>query len=75
VTGYNLVSSSSGRGHVGVITEATCAFFEAPAKKTCSPSSTTGRRGDGGGGIMAGGVIPATLEIMDQKSINCVEDY
>jgi glycolate oxidase len=24
---------------------------------------------------MAGGVIPATLEIMDQRSIHCVEDY
>jgi glycolate dehydrogenase FAD-linked subunit len=78
VTGYNLVQLFVGsEGTLGVITEATLRLLpKPPAKKTML--AIFDRLDDAAtavAGIMAGGVIPATLEIMDQKSINCVEDY
>ncbi len=78
VTGYNLVQFFVGsEGTLGVITEATLRLLpKPPAKKTMLAIFD---RLDGAAeavaSIMAGGVIPATLEIMDQKSIHCVEDY
>jgi len=78
VTGYNLVQLFVGsEGTLGVITEATLRLLpKPPAKQTML--AIFDRLDDAAtavAGIMAGGVIPATLEIMDQKSINCVEDY
>jgi glycolate oxidase len=78
VTGYNLVQLFVGsEGTLGVITEATLRLLpKPPAKKTML--AIFDRLDDAAtavAGIMAGGVIPATLEIMDQRSINCVEDY
>ncbi len=78
VTGYNLVQLFVGsEGTLGVITEATLRLLpKPPAKKTML--AIFDRLDDAAtavAGIMAGGVIPATLEIMDQMSINCVEDY
>ncbi len=78
VTGYNLVQLFVGsEGTLGVITEATLRLLpKPPAKRTML--AIFDRLDDAAtavAGIMAGGVIPATLEIMDQKSINCVEDY
>jgi glycolate oxidase len=78
VTGYNLVQLFVGsEGTLGVITEAILRLLpKPPAKKTML--AIFDRLDDAAtavAGIMAGGVIPATLEIMDQMSINCVEDY
>jgi glycolate oxidase len=78
VTGYNLVQLFVGsEGTLGVITEATLRLLpKPPAKKTMlAIFDTLDGAAEAVAGIMAGGVIPATLEIMDQKSINCVEDY
>jgi glycolate oxidase len=78
VTGYNLVQLFVGsEGTLGVITEITLRLLpKPPAKKTML--AIFDRLDDAAtavAGIMGGGVIPATLEIMDQRSINCVEDY
>jgi glycolate oxidase len=78
VTGYNLVQLFVGsEGTLGVITEIILRLLPLPpAKRTML--AIFDRLDDAAtavAGIMAGGVIPATLEIMDQKSINCVEDY
>ncbi len=78
VTGYNLVQLFVGsEGTLGVITEVTLRLLpRPPATKTMLAIFD---KLDGAAtavaGIMAGGVIPATLELMDQQSINCVEDY
>ncbi len=78
VTGYNLVQLFVGsEGTLGVITEATLRLLPKPPAKRVMLAIFD--RLDGAAeavaGIMAGGVIPSTLEIMDQRSINCVEDY
>jgi glycolate oxidase len=78
VTGYNLVQLFVGsEGTLGVITEATLRLLpKPPAKQTMlAIFDHLDDAATAVAGIMAGGVIPATLEIMDQKSINCVEDY
>ncbi len=78
VTGYNLVQFFVGsEGTLGVITEIILRLLpKPPAKRTML--AVFDRLDDAAtavAGIMSGGVIPATLEIMDQMSINCVEDY
>jgi glycolate oxidase len=78
VTGYNLVQLFVGsEGTLGVITEATLRLLpKPPAKKVMlAIFDRLDDAAEAVAGIMAGGVIPSTLEIMDQKSINCVEDY
>jgi glycolate oxidase len=78
VTGYNLVQLFVGsEGTLGVITEVTLRLLpKPPAKKTMlGIFDTLDGAATAVAGIMAGGVIPATLELMDQQSINCVEDY
>jgi glycolate oxidase len=78
VTGYNLVQLFIGsEGTLGVITEAILRLLpKPPAKKTMlAIFDKLDDAATAVAGVMAGGVIPATLEIMDQKSINCVEDY
>ena len=78
VTGYNLVQLFVGsEGTLGVITEATLRLLpKPPAKKVMlAIFDRLDDAAEAVAGIMGGGVIPSTLEIMDQKSINCVEDY
>ncbi len=78
VTGYNLVQLFVGsEGTLGVITEATLRLLpKPPARKVMlAIFDRLDDAAEAVAGIMAGGVIPSTLEIMDQKSINCVEDY
>jgi glycolate oxidase len=78
VTGYNLVQLFVGsEGTLGVITEVILRLLpKPPAKKTMlAIFDKLDDAATAVAGIMAGGVIPATLEIMDQRSINCVEDY
>jgi len=78
VTGYNLVQLFVGsEGTLGVITEVILRLLpKPPAKKTML--AIFDRLDDAAetvAAIMAGGVLPTTLEIMDKTSINCVEDY
>jgi glycolate oxidase len=78
VTGYNLVQLFVGsEGTLGVITEITLRLLpKPPAKRTMlAIFDRLDDAAEAVAGIMAGGVIPATLEIMDQRSIHCVEDY
>ena len=78
VTGYNLVQLFVGsEGTLGVITEIVLRLLpNPPAKKTMlAIFDRLDEAAEAVAGVMAGGVIPATLEIMDQRSINCVEDY
>jgi glycolate oxidase len=78
VTGYNLVQLFVGsEGTLGVITEITLRLLpKPPAKRTMlAIFDRLDDAAEAVAGIMAGGVIPATLEIMDQRSIRCVEDY
>ncbi len=78
VTGYNLVQLFVGsEGTLGVITEIVLRLLpKPPAKRTMlAIFDRLDDAAEAVAGIMAGGVIPATLEIMDQRSIHCVEDY
>jgi glycolate oxidase len=78
VTGYNLVQLFVGsEGTLGVITEVILRLLpKPPATKTMlAIFDKLDDAATAVAGIMAGGVIPATLELMDQQSINCVEDY
>lgn len=78
VTGYNLVQFFVGsEGTLGVITEITLRLLPRPrAKKTMlAIFSRLDEAAEAVTGILREGVVPATLELMDQKSINCVEDY
>jgi glycolate oxidase len=78
VTGYNLVQLFVGsEGTLGVVTEATLRLLpKPPAKKVMlAIFDRLDAAAEAVAGIMAGGVIPSTLEIMDQTSIRCVEDY
>lgn len=78
VTGYNLVQLFVGsEGTLGVITEAILRLLPLPPAKKTMLAIFAGLddAANAVAGVMAGGVIPATMELMDQQSINCVEDY
>jgi glycolate oxidase len=78
VTGYNLVQLFVGsEGTLGVITEVILRLLpKPPAKKTMlAIFDQLEDAADAVAAVMAGGVTPTTLEIMDKTSINCVEDY
>jgi len=78
VTGYNLVQLFVGsEGTLGVITEVILRLLPKPAAKK-TMLAIFDRLDDAAetvAAVMAGGVLPTTLEIMDKTSINCVEDY
>ncbi|MCL7452464.1 MAG: FAD-binding protein [Anaerolineae bacterium] len=78
VTGYDLVSLFTGsEGTLGVITEATLKLIALPeAKRTAQ--AIFPRLEDASKSVNAvlwGGIVPATLELMDETAINAVEDY
>lgn len=78
VTGYNFVQFFVGsEGTLGVITEATLKLLPSPpARRTVAATfSKLERAAETVTAILYSGVIPSTLELMDQKSINYVEDY
>ncbi len=78
VTGYNLVQLFVGsEGTLGVITEVILRLLPKPAAKKTMLAifDRLDDAADTVAAIMAGGVLPTTLEIMDKTSINCVEDY
>jgi glycolate oxidase len=78
VTGYNLVQLFVGsEGTLGVITEVILRLLPRPAAKKTMLAifDRLEDAADAVAAVMAGGVMPTTLEIMDRTCINCVEDY
>jgi len=78
VTGYNLVQLFVGsEGTLGVITEAILKLIPKPrAKKTMlAIFDQLDTAAEAVTGILHAGVIPAALEIMDNRSIVAVEDH
>jgi glycolate oxidase len=78
VTGYNLVQLFVGsEGTLGVVTEVILRLLPRPAAKRTMLAifNRLEDAADAVAAVMAGGVTPTTLEIMDKTCINCVEDY
>jgi glycolate oxidase len=78
VTGYNLVQLFVGsEGTLGVITEVILRLLPRPAAKKTMLAifDRLEAAADAVAAVMAGGITPTTLEIMDKTCINCVEDY
>ncbi len=78
VTGYNLVQLFVGsEGTLGVVTEVILRLLPRPAAKKTMLAifDRLEDAADAVAAVMAGGVTPTTLEIMDKTCINCVEDY
>lgn len=78
VTGYNLVQLFVGsEGTLGVITEVILRLLPRPAAKKTMLAifDRLEDAADAVTAVMAGGITPTTLEIMDKTCINCVEDY
>ncbi len=78
VAGYSLRDLLVGsEGTLGIITEATVRLITPPQDKRTFLAYFRDIRtaGEAVSRIIAGRIIPATLEIMDKMTINCVEDY
>lgn len=78
VTGYNLVQLFVGsEGTLGVVTEVILRLLPRPAAKKTMLAifDRLEDAADAVAAVMAGGITPTTLEIMDKTCINCVEDY
>ncbi|MFZ5650966.1 MAG: FAD-binding oxidoreductase [Bacillota bacterium] len=78
VTGYNLVQLFIGsEGTLGVITEAILRLIPLPpARRTASAAfNRLEQAAETVTAILNSGIVPSTLELMDQKSINYVEDF
>lgn len=78
VAGYDLMSLMCGsEGTLGVLTEITVRLVPMPRSRRCLTAAfeTTACAGRAVSEIMAEGLTPATLEIMDQCTIRVVEDY
>lgn len=78
VTGYNFVQFFVGsEGTLGIFTEVTLRLIPAPpARRTMSAAfNSLDRAAETVTAILYSGVVPSALELMDQKSINYVEDY
>ena len=79
VAGYDLTSLFIGsEGTLGVITAATLRLRPAPASRPLTFAAsfpTLGAAGDAVAAIQAAGIVPSLLELMDNRTINAVEDY
>jgi glycolate oxidase len=78
VTGYSFRDLMVGsEGTLGIITEATVKLIPPPKSKRTFLAYFDDIRtaGEAVSRIIAAHIIPATLEIMDRTTINCVEDY
>jgi glycolate oxidase len=78
VTGYNLVQLLVGsEGTLGVVTEVIVKLLAMPEAK-CTALATFPRLTDASqavNAVLSAGILPATLELMDETAINSVEDY
>lgn len=77
VTGYNLNGLFTGsEGTLGLITEALLRLVARPRHaKTClAEFSRLGDASRAVNAILAAGIVPATLELMDQTAIECIEE-
>ncbi len=78
VTGYDLVSLFVGsEGTLGIITEVTVKLIAMP-EATRTAQVIFAKLEDASkavNAVLLGGIVPATLELMDETAINCVEDY
>ena len=75
--GYSLTNLFVGsEGTLGVITEATLRLRPSPGSRTTLLAffATLGAAGDAVAAMVAGGTIPAMLELMDRETIAAVED-
>jgi len=78
VAGYSLRDLLVGsEGTLGIITEVTVRLINPPQEKRTLLAYFRDIRtaGEAVSKIIAARIIPATLEIMDKTTINCVEDY
>jgi glycolate oxidase len=78
VTGYDLVSLLVGsEGTLGIITEVTVKLLALPeAKRTAQVVfSELEEASKAINAVLQGGIVPATLELMDETAINSVEDF
>ncbi len=78
VSGYDLTKLFVGsEGTLGIITEITVKLIPAPVarKSLMAVFSDIADAGRTVAAVIAGGTIPATLEIMDHITINAVEDF
>jgi glycolate oxidase len=76
--GYDLMGVLCGsEGLLGVITEVTVRILPKPetARAMLVPFATSEAAGDCVARIIAGGIIPAGLEMMDRPAINAAEDF
>jgi len=78
VTGYKLVQLLVGsEGTLGIVTEVTVKLLAMPeAKRTALvtfPKLTDASQAVNA--VLSAGILPATLELMDETAINSVEDY
>jgi len=75
--GYDLTGVVVGsEGTLGIVTEVTLNILKAPetVQVLCADFPTVAQAGAAVSAIIAAGIIPAGMEIMDQLSINAVED-
>jgi glycolate oxidase len=78
VAGYDLTRLLTGsEGTLGVITEITTALLPMPQTALTGVAyfPSLAHAGRAVSGIITDGVVPATLEFLDQKCIGAVEDY
>ena len=78
VAGYDLTRLLTGsEGTLGVITEATVALLPLPAHSATGVAyfPALADAGRAVAGVIAAGIVPATLEFLDNRCINAVEDY
>ncbi len=76
--GYDLLALFTGsEGMLGVITEVTVKLLPKPelAQVVMAAFATVAEAGDAVGEIIAAGIIPAGLEMMDRLSIKAAEDF
>ena len=77
VTGYNLTSMfASSEGTLGLITEALLRLIARPAyvKTALAEFNSLANASRTVNAILAEGIVPATLELMDQTAIVCIEE-
>jgi glycolate oxidase len=76
--GYDLLALLTGsEGLLGIVVEATVRLLPSPeaAQVVMAGFDSVGAAGDAVGAVIAAGIIPAGLEMMDQLAIQAAEDF